>query len=114
MAGLGDTSHVFDYFAQSLTPPYRVLGVTQRAHGRSSAPTTGYGFVRLAEDVVRVIDTMGVNKPVVIGHSLMFLARPLREVGDARRVDGDPGSCPAAGVVDDIIDPAVHSQVDSH
>src|SRR5215470_11178877 len=44
----------------------------------------------------------------------MFLARPLREVGDARRVDGDPGSRPAAGVVDDVINPAVHGQVDGH
>src|SRR5262245_29061287 len=44
----------------------------------------------------------------------MFLTRPLREVGDARRVDGDPGSRPAAGVIDDVIDPAVHGQVDGH
>jgi hypothetical protein len=44
----------------------------------------------------------------------MFLASPLREVGDARRVDGDPGKRPAAGVIDDVIDPAVHGQVDGH
>src|SRR5215510_5802676 len=44
----------------------------------------------------------------------MFLTRPLREVGDARRVDGDPGSRPAAGVIDDVIDPPVHGQVNGH
>jgi non-heme chloroperoxidase len=79
LAGLGDTAHVFDDFAQALTPRYRVLGVTRRAHGRSSAPPTGYGFVRLAEDVVRVIDAMGVNKPVVIGHS--FAGEELHVLG---------------------------------
>jgi non-heme chloroperoxidase len=70
LAGLGDTAHVFDDFAPMLTARYRVVGVTRRAHGRSSAPPAGYGFARLAEDVVRVIDDMRVDKPVVVGHSL--------------------------------------------
>jgi non-heme chloroperoxidase len=70
LAGLGDTAHVFDDLAPTLTPRYRVVGVTRRAHGRSSAPPTGYGFVRLADDVVRVIDAVGIVKPVVVGHSL--------------------------------------------
>ena len=69
LAGLGDTAHVFDDFAPALTARHRVLAITRRAHGRSSTPPTGYGFARLAEDVVRVIDTMGVSRPIVIGHS---------------------------------------------
>jgi pimeloyl-ACP methyl ester carboxylesterase len=69
LAGLGDTAHVFDDFAQMMTARYRVVGMTRRGHGRSSAAQTGYGFGRLAEDVVRVIDTVGVDKPVVVGHS---------------------------------------------
>jgi len=70
LAGLGDTAHVFDDFAPMLIARYRVLGVTRRAHGRSSAPSTGYGFGRLAEDVVRVIDAVGVKRPVIAGHSI--------------------------------------------
>jgi pimeloyl-ACP methyl ester carboxylesterase len=69
LAGLGDTAHVFDDFAPAVTARHRVLAITRRAHGRSSTPPTGYGFARLAEDVVRVIDTMGVRRPIVIGHS---------------------------------------------
>jgi non-heme chloroperoxidase len=79
LAGLGDTGHVFDDFAPMLTSRYRVVGVTRRAHGRSSAPLTGYGFARLAEDVVRVIDTMRLNRPVVIGHS--FAGEELHVLG---------------------------------
>src|SRR5688572_15484035 len=45
-AGLGDTAHVFDDFAPMLVARYRVIGVTRRAHGRSSAPTTGYAPAR--------------------------------------------------------------------
>lgn len=79
LAGLGDTGHVFDDFAPMLTTRYRVIGVTRRAHGRSSAPLTGYGFARLAEDVVRVIDTVGLSRPVVIGHS--FAGEELHVLG---------------------------------
>jgi pimeloyl-ACP methyl ester carboxylesterase len=46
-----------------------VVAITRRAHGRSSAPSTGYGFARLAEDVVRVLDDMKVARPVIVGHS---------------------------------------------
>jgi pimeloyl-ACP methyl ester carboxylesterase len=69
LPGLGDTAHVFDDFAQALTPRYRVVGVTRRGFGRSSASPNGYGSARLAEDVVRVIATLGLNKPIVAGHS---------------------------------------------
>jgi pimeloyl-ACP methyl ester carboxylesterase len=79
LAGLGDTAHVFDDFAPMLTPRYRVLGVTRRAHGRSSAPAAGYGFARLGEDVARVIDAAGVTRPVVVGHS--FAGEELHVLG---------------------------------
>jgi len=69
LAGLGDTAHVFDDLAPELITRHRVLAITRRAHGRSSSPPTGYGFGRLAEDVVRVIDSLGVRMPIVVGHS---------------------------------------------
>lgn len=69
LAGLGGTAHHYDDFAPALTARYRVVGVTRRGHRGSSAAAGGYGFVRLAEDVLRVIDAVGVNDPVVIGHS---------------------------------------------
>jgi pimeloyl-ACP methyl ester carboxylesterase len=69
LAGLGATAHVYDDLAVALTGRHRVLAVTRRAHGRSSAPPTGYGFTRLAEDVIRVIADMDVRRPIVVGHS---------------------------------------------
>jgi non-heme chloroperoxidase len=90
LAGLGDTSHVFDDFAPMLIPRYRVLGVTRRGHGRSSAPPTGYGFERLAEDVVRVIDATGVKRPVIAGHSI---------AGEELHVLGARHSAKVAGLI---------------
>ena len=79
LAGLGNTAHAFDDFAPALTARYRVLAITRRGHPHSSMPPTGYGFPRLAEDVMRVIDAMGVNQPIVIGHS--FAGEELHVLG---------------------------------
>ena len=69
LAGLGGTAHHFDDLAPSLTPRHRVIAVTRRGHRGSSAVASGYGFGRLAEDVLRVIDAVGISNPVIIGHS---------------------------------------------
>jgi pimeloyl-ACP methyl ester carboxylesterase len=69
MHGGGDSAHVFDDMAPLLAKRYRVVGFTRRGHRGSSAPTTGYGFIRAAEDAVRVMDAVGVERPVVVGHS---------------------------------------------
>jgi non-heme chloroperoxidase len=79
LAGLGGTAHYFDDFAPALTARYRVLAITRRAHGRSSTPPTGYGFPRLADDVMRVIDAMAISRPIVIGHS--FAGEELHVLG---------------------------------
>jgi pimeloyl-ACP methyl ester carboxylesterase len=69
LAGLGATAHHYDDLAPALSARYRVIGVTRRGHRGSSAAPGGYGFARLAEDVLAVIDTLRLRNPVVIGHS---------------------------------------------
>ena len=81
LAGLSDTAHVFDDIAPTLARRYRVVGVTRRGHPRSSAPATGYGPVRLAEDVVRVMDKVGLKpgrcRPFVCWRRNARIRRPL-------------------------------------
>jgi pimeloyl-ACP methyl ester carboxylesterase len=69
LAGGGATAHQYDDLAPALAARYRVVGVTRRGHRGSSAAPGGYGVARLAEDVLRVIDALGLTNPVVIGHS---------------------------------------------
>jgi pimeloyl-ACP methyl ester carboxylesterase len=69
LAGGGASAHQYDDLAPQLTARYRVVGLTRRSHRGSSMAPGGYGFARLAEDVMRVIDAVGLNNPVVIGHS---------------------------------------------
>jgi len=68
--GLGNTAHIFDGLAPRLAARYRVLGVTRRGFGSSSAPASGYGADRLGDDVLAVMQKLDVSKPVVVGHSL--------------------------------------------
>jgi non-heme chloroperoxidase len=84
LAGLGDAAHVFDDVAPELAKRYRVVGVTRRGHPRSSSPATGYALPRLAEDLVRVIDTVGLKMPIVVGHS--FAGEEMHVLG-ARHAD---------------------------
>lgn len=73
LAGLGFTAHVFDTFAPKLATSYHVYGITRRGFGESSAPPPSEGAYmadRLGDDVVQVIDSLKLNRPVLIGHSI--------------------------------------------
>ena len=69
LAGLGNTAHVFDEFAPKLTHLGHVCAITRRGYGASSRPEAGYDVSRLGEDVLGVINTLRIEKPVLIGHS---------------------------------------------
>jgi len=73
LTGLGNDAHIFDKFALKLTDKYHVYGITRRGFGASSAPspeTASYAADRMGEDVLVVIDTLHLEKPVLAGHSV--------------------------------------------
>lgn len=70
LAGLGHTAHVFDEFAPALAGCCRVLGITRRGFGASSRPDWGYDIPTLADDIRIVLDTLGIDRVVLAGHSL--------------------------------------------
>jgi pimeloyl-ACP methyl ester carboxylesterase len=70
LTGSGNTAHVFDDFAPKLRDLGHVYGVTRRGFGRSSHPATGYDDQRLADDVLRVLDALHLDHPVLAGHSM--------------------------------------------
>jgi hypothetical protein len=70
LAGGGNTAHVFDSLATKLAASYHTYGLTRRGFGLSSVPPSGYGPDRLADDVLEVIDSLKLTKPILIGHSI--------------------------------------------
>jgi non-heme chloroperoxidase len=69
IAGAGGSAHTFDDFALLLKPHFHVFGVTRRGYGDSSRPKDGYDADRLGDDVVAVIRTLNIKKPILMGHS---------------------------------------------
>ncbi len=73
LAGLGNTGHVFDEFAPKLSATYHVYGITRRGFGASSAPAPAngnYSADRLGDDVLAVVDSLKLHRPVLVGHSI--------------------------------------------
>jgi len=70
LAGLGSNAHLFDAFSQKLTPHYHVYGITRRGFGASSIPTSGYSSERLGEDVIVVLSSLKIERPILAGHSI--------------------------------------------
>lgn len=70
LTGSGNTAHVFDDFAPKLSDCCHVYGITRRGFGSSSHSATGYDDQRLADDVLRVLDALHLDHPVLAGHSM--------------------------------------------
>jgi pimeloyl-ACP methyl ester carboxylesterase len=63
------TGHVYDNIAPKLTDRFHVYAVTRRGVGASDHPATGYSPQRRADDVLEIIDTLKMQKPILVGNS---------------------------------------------
>jgi non-heme chloroperoxidase len=70
LAPLGADAHGFDAFAPKLKTAFHVYGISRRGFGASSSPDSGYSADRLGDDVVAVIDGLGLRRPILVGHSI--------------------------------------------
>jgi non-heme chloroperoxidase len=73
LAGNGDSAHAFDTFAPKVTDQNHVYGITRKGFGASSkpAPANGnYTADRLGDDILAVMHTLHIERPVLVGHSL--------------------------------------------
>jgi len=70
LTGSGNTAHVYDDFALQLSDCCHVYAITRRGFGHSSHPESGYGDQRLADDVLQVLDSLQIQTPVLVGHSM--------------------------------------------
>jgi pimeloyl-ACP methyl ester carboxylesterase len=56
---------------EHLRPKYRAIALDLRGHGQSEPPRNGdYSIAAMAEDVAAVVDTLGLDRCVLVGHSM--------------------------------------------
>lgn len=70
LAGGGDTAHVYDEFAPKLTSSFHVYGITRRGFGESGYSASGCDADRYGDDVLAVLDSLKLTRPVLAGHSI--------------------------------------------
>ena len=73
LAGLGGTAHDYDTLAPKFTDHHHVYAITRRGFKPSSAPpptNENYDADRLGDDVLAVIDSLKLDRPVLAGHSM--------------------------------------------
>jgi len=68
--GITAQAHVWDPIAARLAARYRVLSLDQRGHGESLRPPSGYSLADHVADLAAVLDALGGERAVVVGHSL--------------------------------------------
>ena len=67
--GIGLSSSVWNWTAKRLADQYNVLCFDMRGHGDSEKPVSGYEFTDLATDLLEIIKTLELSKPLIVGHS---------------------------------------------
>jgi pimeloyl-ACP methyl ester carboxylesterase len=68
--GLVDTLDIWKRLSPELEVRGRVTRIDQRGHGHSGAPPGPYSRAQLAADVVGVLDSEGIDRTILVGHSM--------------------------------------------
>ncbi len=79
--GITDSSHSWSSTTPFLSDLYRIYVLDQRGHGDSERPLYGYSMAQFAEDAVTFMDKLGIERAVIVGHSMgSFIAQQIASV----------------------------------
>jgi pimeloyl-ACP methyl ester carboxylesterase len=68
--GITANCRCWDVVADLLAPQFRVLSVDLRGRGRSDKPSEGYSIDHHTNDINNLLDDMGIDQIILMGHSL--------------------------------------------
>ncbi|MEJ2735908.1 MAG: alpha/beta hydrolase [Anaerolineae bacterium] len=68
--GISDDGLCWSPVAEVLSGTHDVVMVDLRGHGKSDAPEAGYDLVTMATELSGLITGLGLERPVILGHSL--------------------------------------------
>jgi len=67
--GLASSAHWYDIVAPLLRDRYHIYAPDQRGHGQTTAAPSGYDWQTLSDDLVGLLDHIGLDRVSVMGHS---------------------------------------------
>ncbi len=68
--GFGNDAHIWDDFTPAIAPYYRTLALDLRGHGDSAwDPEARYDYEHHVADLERVLESLGIERLVLAGHS---------------------------------------------
>ncbi|RTY89760.1 alpha/beta hydrolase [Flavobacterium sp. RSP46] len=68
--GLGSTKKDWDFQVPFFSNYYRVICLDLRGHGKTSIPINEFGVEYMSEDVIQLLDALGIDKFTPIGYSM--------------------------------------------
>lgn len=92
--GLTANCRCWDLLASSLSPRHKVLAMDLRGRGLSDGPPSGYSVENHCRDILALMDDQGLERAVLMGHSLgafislVFAAKYSQRVDRLILVDG--------------------------
>ncbi len=92
--GLTANCRFWDCLANALAPHHRVIAMDLRGRGLSDKPPIGYSIQHHCKDVLALMGDLGLERPVLMGHSLgafislVFAAQYPKRVDRIILVDG--------------------------
>jgi pimeloyl-ACP methyl ester carboxylesterase len=68
--GIGNHGRVWDFVADAVAGRLRLIAPDARGHGESAMPTTGYAPADFVADAIAILDGLGLDRVLVVGHSM--------------------------------------------
>lgn len=68
--GISANCRCWDTMAEALAPRYRIIAMDLRGRGLSEKPPAGYSIAHHCRDIRVLLENLGVERAVIMGHSL--------------------------------------------
>lgn len=88
LPGPADSWRSYEPVLDRLSRSLRVIAISQRGHGESDKPVTGYRVEDFAGDVVPLLDALDIERAVLAGHSGSCLVARRVAIDHPERVAG--------------------------
>jgi non-heme chloroperoxidase len=85
--GYTDSSFSFSRVLPELAAHFRLYAIDQRGHGDSERPQDGYTMPQLAEDIIALMDALGLARASVVGHSMGSIVATYVALAAPQRVE---------------------------